>query len=316
MDILVTGATGFIGSELVARLLEETTAHLRLAVRTDPTHFEQHRVKAARIDSLAETTDWTQLVSNCDVVIHTAARVHIMNESGDALNAYRQVNVEGTLHLARQAAAAGVKRFIFISSIKVNGEETSKDHKYRPDDPAKPMDPYALSKFEAEEGLMAIGKNSGMEIVIIRPPLVYGPGVKGNFQRMMKWLQRGVPLPLGLINNKRSLVSVNNVVDLIITCITHPRAANQIFLVSDGCDVSTTDLLRKMAYAMDKPARLLPLPVWMLMWTARVMGEQQAVQRLCGSLQLDISKTCELLDWKPKHRMDDILKATSEDFFT
>jgi nucleoside-diphosphate-sugar epimerase len=209
------------------------------------------------------------------------------------------VNVETTLQLASQAAACGVKRFIFISSIKVNGEQTEPGRPFRPDDTPAPQDPYGISKMEAEAGLREVAQETGMEVVIIRPPLVYGPGVKANFASMVKWLQRGVPLPLGAIHNCRSLVALDNLVDLIITCIHHPAAANQTFLVSDGEDVSTTELLRRMGAALGRPARLLPVPQQMLEWGAALAGKRDMAQRLFSSLQVDMDKTRQLLGWAP-----------------
>ena len=237
-----------------------------------------------------------------------------MRESSkDPLASFRKVNVEGTLNLARQAAAKGVRRFIFISSIKVNGEETF-GVPYTADSEPAPVDPYGISKLEAEQGLMSIASQTGMEVVIIRPVLVYGPGVKANFLSMMKWLSQGIPLPFGAINNRRSLVALGNLVDLVVTCIDHPKAANQKFLVSDGDDLSTTMLLNKMAQALNKPARLLPIPSFFLKLAAFLLGKQSLSQRLCGSLQVDIDKNRELLGWKPPLSVDSALGATARDF--
>ena len=221
-----------------------------------------------------------------------------MHESAsDPLSEFRKVNVESTLHLARIAASASVKRFIFISSIKVNGEQTQPGQPFRATDTPSPQDPYGISKMEAEIGLRAIARETGMEVVIIRPPLVYGPGVKANFASMVKWLQRGVPLPLGAIHNRRSLVALDNLVDLIVTCIHHPAAANQTFMVSDGEDVSTTELLQRMGDALGKPARLLPVPQSVLEWGARLAGKPELAQRLFSSLQVDIDATRQILGW-------------------
>jgi len=228
----------------------------------------------------------------------------------DPLAAYRETNVAGTLNLARQAAAMGIKRFVFLSSIKVNGEQTQIGRPFTPNDIPNPTDPYGISKAEAEEGLRQIADQTGMEVVIIRPVLVYGPGVKGNFLSMMRWLNKGIPLPLGAINNARSLVSLDNLVDLIVTCLNHPAAANQTFLVSDGEDVSTTTLLRKTAAAMGKSARLVPVPAHLLELGSAVLGKQEMAQRLCGSLQVEIEKTRRLLGWQPPLTLDEgLLKA-------
>jgi nucleoside-diphosphate-sugar epimerase len=238
-----------------------------------------------------------------------------MNESAqDPLVEFRKVNVEGTLNLARQAAAAGVKRFIFISSIKVNGEATLPGKSFSAEDVPVPVDAYGVSKLEAEQGLYELAESTGMEVVIIRPVLVYGPGVKANFLSMMRWLSRGIPLPLGAIHNRRSLVALGNLISLIVLCIDHPRAANQTFLVSDGEDVSTTDLLRKLACALGKPARLLPVPGWLLQGIAALLGRRSLSQRLFGSLQVDISKNQALLGWTPPVGLDQGLRLTAHHF--
>jgi len=234
--------------------------------------------------------------------------------SSDPLTEFRKVNVEGTLSLARQAAAAGVRRFIFISSIKVNGEGTVLGAPYHADAQPLPADPYGISKMEAEQGLRALAADTGMEVVIIRPTLVYGPGVKANFLNLMRWLHKGVPLPFGAIHNLRSLVALDNLVDLIVTCIDHPAAANQTFLVSDGEDLSTTELLRRMGTALGKPARLFPVPSRLIEVGAAMLGKQALAQRLCGSLQVDISKTRELLNWTPPVSVDEALRKTAKHF--
>jgi nucleoside-diphosphate-sugar epimerase len=250
-------------------------------------------------------------------VIHTAARVHIMDDSAaDPLTEFRKVNTAGTLNLARQAADAGVKRFIFISSIKVNGEMTLVDQPFKPNDNYIPTDPYGLSKYEAEQGLLTIAKETGMEVVIIRPPLVYGPEVKANFSSMMKWINRGVPLPFGYINNQRSLVALDNLVDFIIHCIDHPKAVNEVFLISDGEDVSTSILLRKVAKAFGKKPKLIPVPVWLMTLAAKLIGKGDVATRLFGSLQVDSSKARELLGWKPVITMDEQLKKTAEAYLS
>ena len=220
----------------------------------------------------------------------------------------------GTLNFARQAASAGVNRFVFLSSIKVNGEQTQFGQRYTPNDTPNPSDPYGISKCEAEEGLRRIAEETGMEVVIIRPPLVYGPGVKANFLSMMRWLSKGVPLPLGAIRNQRSLVALDNLLDFIHTCLDHPAAANQTFLVSDGEDISTTDLLRRLAHALNVPARLLPVPQGLLEWGAKMLGRGDLSQRLCASLQVDISKARTLLGWQPPVTVDMALRRTAEHF--
>jgi len=235
-----------------------------------------------------------------DTIIHCAARVHVMSEQAlDPFLEFRKVNVHATLSLARQAAAAGVRRFIFISSIKVNGETTVAGGSFYPSDVPAPEDPYAISKLEAERGLMQLAHETGMEVVVIRPPMVYGPGVKGNFASLIKLIAKGLPLPLGAIHNKRSLVAIDNLVDLIIRCIDHPAAANQVFLAGDGEDLSTAELVSSVAEAMGRSVRLIPVPVSLLSLAATLLGKQEVARRLLGSLQVDISKTREVLGWEP-----------------
>lgn len=267
------------------------------------------------VGELNASADWSGLLEGVDAVVHTAARVHVLNEvAADPLAAFRRVNVEGTTQLARQAVAAGVKRFVFVSSIKVNGESTSLGHSFRADDNPLPSDPYGISKLEAEGALREISADSGMELVIVRPPLVYGPGVKANFAAMMKWLGRGVPMPLGAIENRRSLVALDNLVDLLVRCVQHPAAGGQIFLVSDGEDVSTTQLLREMGSALGCKARLIPLPAAWLEWGASLIGKREVARRLCGSLQVDIEKTRTMLQWQPPISLAEGLKRTVKDF--
>ncbi|WP_029526176.1 UDP-glucose 4-epimerase family protein [Polaromonas glacialis] len=308
--VLVTGATGFVGRGVLERLSWGeflTTAAVRYeGIEASPV------LKTFRIKGLQSDTDWSCALSGQDTVVHCAARVHVMNENApDPLVAFREVNFHGTLNLARQAAAAGVHRFVFISSIGVNGGETFQ-HPFSAEDVPMPHSPYAVSKYEAELALQALAAETGLEVVIIRPPLVYGAGAPGNFGSLMRWLQRGVPLPLGAIRNRRSLVALNNLADLIVTCITHPAAAGQTFLVSDGEDVSTTELLRRMGQAMGHPARLVPVPANWLTLAATVLGKRDMAQRLCGSLQVDIQKTRHLLGWQPPITLDQGLKKTVE----
>lgn len=307
--ILVTGATGFVGGALVARLLtEDANQSVVVAVRNLDKKWP-NQVHPALVKDLSPATDWRKALRGVTTVVHCAARVHIMqDDDSDPLEAYRQVNVRGTLNMASQAAESGVTRFVFVSSIKVNGEETKNGHPFTADDTPAPQDPYGVSKLEAEEGLQQISSETGMEIVIVRPPLVYGPGVKANFASMVRWVSKGVPLPLGNIGNRRSMVALDNLVDLLATCVVHSAAAGQTFLVSDGEDVSTTELLRRTAIAMGKPAHLLPIPEVFLRLGATLLGKRELAQRLCGSLQVDIEKTHRLLNWQPPLTLDQGLK--------
>lgn len=317
MNVFLTGGTGFVGSELIKSLIRNDSFRITLAVRDSAKNSwgGAGPAKIFYIEDLYERTDWSGMLSGANVVIHCAGRAHIMSENVlSPLQEYRRVNVEGTLNLARQAAAAGVKRFIFISSVKVNGEATVPGKPFCAHSAPNPIDPYGVSKFEAEQGLIELRADTGMEVVIIRPVLVYGPGAKANFLNMMKWLYRNIPLPLGAIHNKRSLVALDNLIDLIVTCIDHPRAANQTFLVSDGEDLSTTELLQRMSRALGKRPRLLPVPVWMLATAAKLVGKQSIAQRLCGSLQVDSSYTRERLGWTPPVSVDAALRRTAQHF--
>jgi nucleoside-diphosphate-sugar epimerase len=230
------------------------------------------------------------------------------DEAAEPLAEYRRVNVDGTLNLARQAAAAGVQRFVFISSIKVNGEQTPLGQPFTADDTPAPEDAYGISKWEAEQGLQQLASETGVEVVIIRPPLVYGPKVRGNFASMISLAEKGLPLPLGAINNQRSLVALDNLVNLIITCIDHPAAANQVFLAGDGKDLSTTELLQGVAKAIGKPSRLISVPASLLMLGATLLGKKAVAQRVLGSLQVDISKARDLLEWEPPISVEEGLK--------
>jgi nucleoside-diphosphate-sugar epimerase len=310
MNILLTGATGFLGSRLAEKLQSRSEFNLTAAVRR-PVEIRGARIVEVR--ALDADTDWSTALTNQRVVIHAAARAHIIkDEAVDPLAKYRRINVEGTLKLAQQAATSGVKRFIFISSIKVNGEQSSLGKPFTAHCSPAPEDAYGISKWEAEMGLKQLAAETGLEVVIIRPPLVYGPGVKGNFASMLKLVERGLPLPLGAIHNQRSLVALDNLVDLIITCIEHPAAANEVFLAGDGHDISTTELLQSVAKAMGKPSRLIYIPESLLMLGAVALGKRAVAQRLLGSLQTDISKAQTLLGWEPPISMKEGLRRCIE----
>ena len=311
---LVTGGNGFVGRALINRLTLIPGSTVIAPVRNMVANFPEG-VRSIPFTNLDVVFNWRDALKGVDVVVHSAARVHVMNDvSADPLTAFRKVNVDGTLNLARQSAAAGVRRFIYISSIKVNGEGAAGGEAYTADDVPAPIDPYGISKFEAEQGLKVLAADTGMEVVIIRPVLVYGPGVKANFLSMMRWLYRGVPLPFGAVHNQRSLVAIDNLVDLIVTCSDHPAAANQVFLVSDGEDVSTTQLLHKLAQALGTPARLLPIPAWLMSGAAALLGQRALSDRILGSLQVDISKNRQLLGWTPPVTLDKALSLTAQHF--
>ncbi len=312
-SILITGSTGFVGSALLLNLSMRHYS-LRQLVRGKK-GLDNPNIKTFRIDDLDNVVDLSLPLKNLDVVIHLAARAHVMREAHvDPMAEYRRINVESTLNLARQAASLGVKRFIFVSSIKVNGECTEKDIPFRANDKPNPQDPYGISKLEAESALMQLSKETGMEVVVVRPPLVYGPKVKANFLSMMKWLHKSIPLPFGKIDNKRSLVFIDNLVDLLIRLIDHPKAAGQVFLVSDDHDVSTTALLKSMSFALGKKTLLIPVPVFLLQAVFFFMGKSSLSQRLLGSLRLDISKTKEILDWTPPVSFEEGIKRTAMSF--
>lgn len=301
-SLLLTGAHGFVGARLAARLSRREESLLKAEVRMGG----------------PQAVDWSPHLANCRCVVHLAARVHVMRETAaDPVNSFRAVNTEGTLDLARQAAAAGVRRFLFVSSVKVNGESTAPGRPFRHDDRPQPLDPYGLSKREAEDGLREIAASTGMEVVIVRPPLVYGPGVKANFAAIVRAVRRGLPLPLGSVTrNRRSLVALDNLVDLLATCIDHPAAANQTFLVSDGEDLSTAELLLRLGQAMGRPARLVPLPPVLIRVGAALIGQRDVAHRLLGNLQVDITHTRETLGWTPPLSVDDGLRRTVADLLS
>lgn len=312
-SILVTGGYGFVGSRLLAQLADRPNVKLLAVIRKhDPS---MHLFGAQSIEQdLTHTTPtaWDGVLGGIDTVIHTAARAHQLHDDDpvEAERAFWKINVEGTMALARQASASGVRRFIFLSSIKVNGEATLPGQKFKASDPTLPQDAYGRSKAEAEIQLQALSRETGMEVVIIRPPLVYGPGVKANFKNMIHWIKRGIPLPLSGLQNQRSLIGLDNLISLIITCIDHPAAGNQIFLAADERDLSTAELIRAVAQAANCPDRLFPFPTQLLWLASRLLGKQAIVQRLCGDLRVDSQHTQDTLNWAPSVSMQDELVRT------
>ncbi|MBB1474358.1 SDR family oxidoreductase [Shewanella sp. SG41-3] len=309
-NILLTGGSGFLGKHLLNNLNKYQVRVL------DRSHTKKHNQVTYFKSSIDSLSKYSLLLENVDTVIHCAARVHVMNDqSSNPLNEFREVNTAGTMNLARQAAEVGVKRFIFVSSIKVNGESTKIGKPFTEMDPRRPEDFYGQSKAEAEVQLSELATETGLEVVIIRPTLVYGPGVKANFASLLNLVSKGLPLPFGRINdNKRSLVSVKNLVDLIVTCIDHPKAVNQVFLVSDDNDVSTASMVQHMSQALGKSSRLLPVPLWCYRLVGKLTGKTDVVDRLIGSLQVDISHTKDTLGWVPPQTLEEGFKETAEAF--
>lgn len=308
MKLLLTGATGFVGQRLVSALQALPAHALHCALRqAGPAPLGAQNTVV--VGDISPHTDWTAALANIDVVIHLAARVHVMRDDArNPLACFLRTNTEATLQLARQAAQAGVQRLVFLSSVKVNGERTPPGRAFAAHDPAGPEDAYGISKHRAELGLHGIAAATGMEVVVIRPPLVYGPGVKANFAALVRAVERGLPLPLACIDNRRSLVALDNLVDLIVTCLDHPGAAGQTFLVSDGEDLSTAELVRRLGHAQQRPARLLPVPAWALKGAAALLGKAAMAQRLCDNLQVDIGATRERLGWAPPISVDEGLR--------
>jgi len=312
MTILVTGGSGFVGKALCTSLWE-SGYFMRLAQRSANT--KSGTLEQAVVGEIDATTHWSAALKDVEVVIHLAGRVNEMDDqSANPLTEFRRINVEGSLNLARQAASAGVKRLIYLSSVKVNGGLTVPGQPFKESDMANPQDAYGLSKYEAEQGLLLIAQQTGIEVVIIRPPLVYGQGVKANFASMMRAVRRGMPLPLGAVRNNSSFLYIGNLVSLITVCMHHPAAANQVFLVSDGCDLSTPQLLQACATALGVKSRLWPVPQRVIEGLAALLGKRDVAQRLCGSLQVDITKARSLLGWTPTISVADGLMATAKSF--
>lgn len=312
-SILVTGATGFVGRFLCAQLLADGQRVRGTILESESQLSLVEGIETVTIGPLGLDTFWEEALTGIDTIIHLAARVHIMDDSAaDPLVEFRKVNVDGTTRLAREAARAGVRRFVFISSIKVNGEENI--NPYTPTSPLSPSDPYGISKWEAEQALHKIDEECGLEIVVVRPTLVYGPGVKANFLNMMEVIYRGFPLPFASIANKRSLIYVGNLVDALVACALHPDAEGKTYLVSDGEDVSTPELIRRTARALGLPARLFPVPAFLIHLAGSITNKRASVNRLLGSLTVDSSKIRGELGWQPPFTMDEGLLETAEWF--
>jgi nucleoside-diphosphate-sugar epimerase len=311
--ILVTGASGFVGRSLCSHLVS-----VGFPVRGTLLPWEEPKslaegVTPVVVEPLQGETEWWDALNGVDTVIHLAARVHIMSDpSADPLAEFTKVNTDGTRRLAREAAEAGVRRLVFVSTVKVNGEETAEPYSER--SPALPTDPYGISKWQAEQALREVEAQTGLEVVVLRPTLVYGPGVKANFLNMMKVIQCGTPLPLASVRNRRSLIYLGNLVDALATCASHPGAAGQTFLVSDGEDLSTPELVRLTASALGSPARLFPFSTSLMQLTGKLAGKSAQMSRLTGSLAVDSSRIRNELGWRPPYTVKEGLKATAEWF--
>lgn len=308
---LVTGASGFVGRSLCQQLVAEGVT-VRGVYRSAPTE-PPGGIERSLIGAIDGQTDWSGALQGVEVVIHLAARVHVMrDDQDDPLSEFRRINTAGTEHLARCAAASGVRRLVYVSSIKVNGEATLGGDKFTEVDAPGPQDPYGISKCEAEQALHRVAAETGLEVVIVRPPLVYGPHVKGNFAQMLRVLAKGIPLPLSLARNQRSLVYVANLADALVTCANHPAATGQTYLVSDGEDISTPDLLRRLGAALGRPPRLFPCPLFLLKLAGALTGKAGQIERLLGSLQIDSGKIRRELNWTPPIGLQQGLQETAE----
>lgn len=305
-NILLTGATGFVGQRLLS-MLKEKGHHCRAAVRRPSSSVDVH-AESVVVGDIDANTDWSRAVAGVDVVVHLAARVHIMHDQADnPLLEFRKINLDGTRSLAEAAARAGVRRLVYVSSIKVNGEST-RGKPFTPQDIPSPSDPYAIAKWEAEKALQEVSQATGLEVVIIRPPLVYGPGVKANFHNLIKLVRMHIPLPLAGIVNRRTLVALDNLSDLIATCCTHPAAAGRVFLAGDDESLSTAELVRHIARAFQQYPPVFYFPPKLMQWTARLLGKADVWRRLAGSLEVDNSDAKKLLGWRPVTSVDEELQ--------
>ena len=310
MRVLITGANGFVGTVLCRSLIKKSHS-VRCVVRERREYLNFSKdVDIYSVGEIGPSTIWAEALRDIDIIVHLASRVHVMkDESLSPLDEYRRVNTEGTKRLAFMAALAGIQRLVYVSTVKVNGEFTH-EQPFNEDDTPNPLDPYGISKWEAEVALRHISSEKGLQVTVIRPPLVYGPEVKANFLQLLDMVNKNIPLPLLLVNNKRSMIYIENLVDAIIKCIEHPKAANQTFLVSDGQDISTPDLIKMIAKAMGKKPRLLPVPSVALKVLGRITGKQSEVERLIGNLQIDSSKIRNTLDWKPSFTVEEGISET------
>ena len=308
LNILVTGGNGFLGSFILKTLSKRSLYKVISLIRNQSSSGEK-TYKEFLIPDKENSFEWNEIMNKVDVVIHSAGMAHITKKNTkESLDQFRKANVDLTLKVAKEAVKAKVKRFIFISTIKVNGEVTNTSP-FKSNDKPNPCDAYASSKYDAESQLTSLCKESKLETVIIRPPLIYGPGVKGNLSLLFKALNLGLPLPLGKAQgNKRSFIGIENLVDLIIKCIDHPKAAYKTFLVSDGCDLSTAELIRKTGQAISKPARLFNIPLPLIKFLLKIIGKKELIDRLFCNLQIDINYTCSELDWSPPFQVEEGLK--------